>query len=113
MQSLPGVVCPHQMFAHENDAYALAIQSRDVLRGFDPGFTDEDGRFIDEIDETEGVADIGLHGAQVSIVDTEEAIGRVWEPDMRPNTQQVFHVVDFDERGQLELLRQDEQVNED
>ncbi len=91
---------------------ALLGKPGDVGRGLDARLTHEHARFIDEVNKPQGMADIGNHGPQVAVVDAQQAVGRVREPDVRADAEEIVHIVDFDEDGQLELLGEDHQVHQ-
>ena len=58
------------------------------------------------------MVEVGGHGAEVAIVDAEQAVAGVGEADVGADAEQGVDVVDFDEGGELQLGGEDEQVDE-
>ena len=63
------------MFSDEGDAEPGAVEVGEVVAGADPGLGDDSGGVGEVAQESDGVVEVGGHGAEVSVVDPEDGFG--------------------------------------
>ena len=59
-----------------------------------------------------GRSDVHLHRRQVAVVDPQDAVALLREPDQAADRQQRIHVVDLQQHGHAQLARGDHQVHQ-
>lgn len=107
------VVVSHEGFSDEDGAHTCVSEFCDVLGGCDAAFADEDSAIFDELGQSEGVSEIGFEGAQVPVVDTEEAILLMGEADdVVADADEVLHVMHFEEDCEVEFDGEDLEVDD-
>lgn len=95
-----GVGLFHEGFADEHSVDAVGFEFEGVLVCADARFADKDGEVGHVVDEVDGVIEVGGHGAQVAVVDAEQAAAGVGG-DHGLDAVEVFAVVDFDKDGEV------------
>ncbi len=71
-EGLSRVGLGHEVLAHQDDVHPVLAELGQVGRATDPRLADDDATVLHQVEQAEGVPEVGVHRLEVAVVDAQQ-----------------------------------------